>query len=64
MKPLIRFGGTWHVVNPRPYEPPRQTYGVLWKQLKEGKTPEEAYREWFAKERQISTFLYQYKDGP
>lgn len=63
MKPLIRFGDKWHVVQPRPYEPPKQTFWIAWKELKEKKSAEEVYRDWFAKERQISTFLYQYKDG-
>jgi hypothetical protein len=63
MKPLIRFQGKWHSVNPRPLEPPRQTYDIAWKQIKENKTAEEVYREWFAEERAISQFLYQSKDG-
>lgn len=63
MKPLIRFGGQWHIVNPRPYEPSKQTFQIAWKQVKENKPAEEVYRDWFAKERQISSFLYENKDG-
>jgi hypothetical protein len=56
---MIRFHGRWMKISPRPYEPERMTTDVAWIQVKEGVTPQEAYRIWYEKQRTISRFLQQ-----
>lgn len=57
MKPMVRHAGKWHVVELHPNEAPRITWNVVWKQLK-GMTPLEAYRAYYAEQREISKVLY------
>ena len=57
MQPMLRSNGVWHVVDRRPHESPRQGFAIGWKQVK-GQTPEDAYRSWFAEQREISKVLY------
>lgn len=56
---IVRHAGRWIRIRPRPYEPERMTTDVAWIQIKEGKSPEEAYRDWFLQQRQISHLLSQ-----
>jgi hypothetical protein len=56
---LIRFQGTWRIISPKPFEPERMTTDIAWIQLKESVTPEEAYRRWFARQRNLSRLLQQ-----
>lgn len=56
---LVRFQGKWYTINPKPYEPERMTTDIAWLQIKEGLTPEEAYRVWFARQRKLSRLLQQ-----
>jgi hypothetical protein len=59
MSYLIRYQGRWIEIKPRPYEPERMTTDVAWLQIKEGLSPQEAYRRWFEKARRISRVLQQ-----
>ena len=56
---LVRYGGRWQEITPKPYEPERMTTDVAWIQIKERVTPEEAYRLWFERQRKISRLLQQ-----
>ena len=56
---LVRVQGQWRVISPKPFEPERMTTDVAWIQLKEGVTPEEAYRRWFERQRKVSRLLQQ-----
>jgi hypothetical protein len=54
---LVRYNGNWVQIHSRPFEPERMTTDVAWIQIKEGVTPEEAYRRWFELQRRISRVL-------
>lgn len=56
---LVRFNGHFSTIHPRPFEPERMTTDIAWIQIKEGLTPEEAYRKWFETQRRISRLLQQ-----
>jgi len=56
---LVRYNGTWMKIHSRPFEPERMTTDIAWSQIKEGLTPQEAYRRWFEKQRRISRVLKQ-----
>ena len=59
MRTIIRHRGQWVEITPRTYEPERMTADVAWIQIKEGVSPEEAYRIWYEKQRTISRFFQQ-----
>jgi len=59
MEYVVRFNGQMVVIKPRYYEPERMTTDIAWIQIKEGVSPEEAYRRWFEKQRKISHVLQQ-----
>jgi len=44
-------------IHSREFEPERMTTDIAWMQIKEGLTPEEAYRRWFKLQRRISRVL-------
>jgi hypothetical protein len=54
---LVRYNGNWIQIHSRPFEPERMTTDVAWIQIKEGVTPQEAYRRWFETQRRISRVL-------
>jgi hypothetical protein len=54
---LVRYNGHWMKIHSREFEPERMTTDIAWMQIKEGITPEEAYRRWFEKQRRISRVL-------
>jgi hypothetical protein len=54
---LVRYNGNWIQIHSRPFEPERMTTDVAWIQIKEGVTPQEAYRRWFELQRRISRVL-------
>jgi len=54
---LVRYNGRWMKINSREFEPERMTTDIAWMQIKEGLTPEEAYRRWFELQRRISRVL-------
>ena len=55
----IRYKGKWYTVNPKPYEPERQTYEIAWMLAKNPEmTPQEAYRLFFEKQREEAKVLY------
>lgn len=55
---MLRYKGQWYVVKPKAYEPERQTFQVAWKMIREGKNSEDAYREFWKKEREDVKVLY------
>jgi hypothetical protein len=48
---MLRHKGKWFTINPKPYEPERQTIEVSWLQIREGITADKAYRTYFEKQR-------------
>lgn len=54
---LVRYNGRWMKIHSREFEPERMTTDIAWMQIKEGLTPEEAYRRWFELQRRISRVL-------
>jgi hypothetical protein len=56
---VVRYNGKWFQIKSKPYEPERMTTDIAWIQIKEGCTPEEAYRRWFETQRRISHVLLQ-----
>jgi hypothetical protein len=56
---IVRYNGKFIKIHPRPYEPERMTTDIAWLQIKEGLTPEQAYKKWFELQRKISRLLLQ-----
>ncbi len=56
---IVRYNGKFIRIRPRPYEPERMTTDIAWLQIKEGLTPEQAYKKWFELQRKISRLLLQ-----
>ena len=56
---LVRYQGKWFRITPKPYEPERMTTDIAWLQIKEGLSPQDAYRTWFEQQRRISRLLQQ-----
>lgn len=54
METLVRYNGKWYKIIPKVCEPPKITYGVAWMKIKNLG----GYKEWFEKERKISSILY------
>jgi len=55
----IRYRGKWYRINPKPYEPERQTYEIAWMLVREPIVlKEEAYRKYFEKQRKEAKVLY------
>lgn len=57
-KQIVRYNGKWHVIEPKEYEPERKTLEIAWKQIRDKMEPEEAYRSWYADQREKSKVLY------
>jgi hypothetical protein len=57
--PVVRYNGKLYEIKPRPFEPERMTADIAWIQIKEGVTPEVAYRLWFERQRRISRVFQQ-----
>jgi hypothetical protein len=59
MAQLVRYNGKWFQIRSKMYEPERQTTEIAWSMIR---TPEmksqEAYREWYKKERENAKILY------
>lgn len=56
---IVRYQGKWYKIIPKPYEPERQTYEIAWSLIKQPNlTKEEAYRAWYANEREVVKVLY------
>ena len=56
---IFRYNGKWYKVNPKPYEPEKQTNEVAWLQIREPLvTKEETYRRYYEKKRIDSKILY------
>lgn len=58
MVPAIRVQGKWYKVVPKQYEPERQTYNIAFSIIREGISPEVAYKKWFLGERKDAKLLY------
>jgi hypothetical protein len=56
---LVRFNGEWKTVTLKPFEPERMATDVAWIQIREGLTPEQAYKRWFEHQRKLSRLLQQ-----
>lgn len=56
---VVRYNGKFYDIHVRPYEPERMTTDIAWIQIKEGVSPEVAYRMWFEKQRRISRVFQQ-----
>jgi hypothetical protein len=56
---VVRYNGKFYEIRPRPFEPERMTVDIAWIQIKEGVTPEVAYRIWFERQRRISRVFQQ-----
>ena len=54
---LVRYNGNWIQIHSRPFEPERMTTDIAGMQIKDGVSPEEAYRRWFELQRRISRVL-------
>jgi hypothetical protein len=54
---MFRFQGQWFTVKPKQFEPERQTHEIMWK-VAGGTDSKKAYREWYEKERKISSLIY------
>lgn len=52
------YEGQWYSVKPRPYEPEIQSVKVAWLQIKKKITSQEAYIEFFKKQREEAKILY------
>jgi len=55
---MLRYNGRWYKIKVKPYEPEMQSIGVAWAQIKEKITPQEAYKNYFAKQREEAQILY------
>lgn len=56
---IIRYKKSWFKVNPKSYEPERQTTQVAWDLIKNpNKSAQQAYREYFEKQREDAKILY------
>lgn len=56
---MVRYKGLWIRIVSKPYEPERQTAEIAWYLIKNPeKTPQDAYRYWFAKEQTDASILY------
>jgi hypothetical protein len=54
---MFRCNGIWYTVTPKVGEPERQTHTLMWK-LASGTPAAQAYREWYALERKITSVIY------
>lgn len=50
----VRFKSKWFGIQPRPYEPERQTADIAWMKLRGVSSP---YRTWYENERRIARLL-------
>lgn len=56
---VVRYNGKWFKIVPKQYEPEAQTYQIAWMQIREPLiSPQEAYRNYFQRQREIVKVLY------
>lgn len=56
---VIRYKGKWYKIHSKSYEPEYQTYKVAWMSVKHPEmSPQEVYKLYFEKEREIVKVLY------
>lgn len=54
---LVRYQNKWYEINPKPYEPERQTQKIAWALLK-GVNVNTAYRNLFQEHQNHAKLLY------
>lgn len=55
----VRYNGKWIKIKAKPYEPETQTAKIAWEQIRDPSLgPEEAYRKYYAKQREEVKILY------
>ncbi|NDG28989.1 hypothetical protein EB118_02685 [bacterium] len=54
---MFRFQGNWFAVKPKQFEPERQTHEIMWA-IARGVDPKKAYRDWYEREKKISSIIY------
>jgi lipocalin len=56
---IVRYEGKWYKIIPKPYEPERQTTEIAWSLIRNPSlTREDAYINWYEKERKEVKVLY------
>ncbi len=55
---IIRYKGQWYSIKPKQYEPEKQTFKIGWDIVKNNKTSEDAYREFWKTQREEAKVLY------
>jgi len=56
---IIRYNGKWYKINPKPYEPEKQTYEIAWGLVREPLVvPADIYKQYFERKRQEAKVLY------
>ena len=56
---MLRYSGKWYRINPKPYEPERQTYTLSWNQIKDPNAMiEDIMIQYFEKQRREAKILY------
>lgn len=56
---VVRYNGKWFKIEAKEYEPERQTAEIAWSMIQNPSLkPQQAYREWFFKERENAKVLY------
>ena len=59
MEQIVRYNGKWFRIQPKAYEPERQTSDIAWSMVREPSLKaHEAYRNWYSKERENAKVLY------
>jgi len=59
MHALVRYNGQWIRIQAKQYEPERQTSEIAWSMiLNPSLTPQQAYKQWFSRERENAKVLY------
>ena len=55
----VRYQGSWFKILPKPFEPERQRYKIVWSMLREPDIrPESAYKTYFQSLREEVKVLY------
>ena len=59
MSNIVRANTLWYRINPKPYEPERQTNEIIWSLIKNPcLTQEQIYKNYFEKQRFLVKVLY------
>lgn len=59
MSNIVRANSLWYKINPKPYEPERQTNEIVWSLIKNPSlSQEQVYKNYFEKQRFFAKVLY------